>query len=83
MPIAGTRILVPFRMTHPTPFGPAVLGSDDVRDDSGAAKGCEDAVSLLIHLAPPFRGEVGLRSNPGEGLSPRAPLVARALHPAL
>jgi hypothetical protein len=25
VPIAGTRILVPFRMTIPTPFGPAVL----------------------------------------------------------
>ena len=25
VPIAGTRVLVPFRMTIPTPFGPAVL----------------------------------------------------------
>jgi len=25
VPVAGTRILVPFRMTIPTPFGPAVL----------------------------------------------------------
>jgi hypothetical protein len=25
VPIAGTRILVPFRMTIPTPFGPAML----------------------------------------------------------
>ena len=25
VPIAGTRVLVPFRMTIPTPFGPAML----------------------------------------------------------
>ena len=29
VPIAGTRVLVPFRMTIPTPFGPGDAGSDD------------------------------------------------------
>lgn len=37
VPIAGTRILVPFRMTIPTPFGPAVL----------------EATSFVTAAAPP------------------------------
>ena len=37
VPIAGTRILVPFRMTIPTPFGPAVL----------------EATSFVTTAAPP------------------------------
>jgi hypothetical protein len=37
VPVAGTRILVPFRMTIPTPFGPAVL----------------EATSFVTTAAPP------------------------------
>ena len=37
VPIAGTRILVPFRMTIPTPFGPAML----------------EATSFVTTAAPP------------------------------
>ena len=37
VPIAGTRVLVPFRMTIPTPFGPAVL----------------EATSFVTTAAPP------------------------------
>ena len=37
VPIAGTRILVPFRMTIPTPFGPAML----------------EATSFITTAAPP------------------------------
>jgi hypothetical protein len=37
VPVAGTRILVPFRMTIPTPFGPAVL----------------EATSFVTSAAPP------------------------------
>jgi hypothetical protein len=37
VPIAGTRVLVPFRMTIPTPFGPAVL----------------EATSFITTAAPP------------------------------
>jgi hypothetical protein len=36
-PIAGTRVLVPFRMTIPTPFGPAML----------------EATSFVTTAAPP------------------------------
>ena len=37
VPIAGTRVLVPFRMTIPTPFGPAIL----------------EATSFVTTAAPP------------------------------
>jgi hypothetical protein len=37
VPIAGTRVLVPFRMTIPTPFGPAML----------------EATSFVTTAAPP------------------------------
>ena len=37
VPIAGTRILVPFRLTIPTPFGPAML----------------EATSFVTTAAPP------------------------------
>jgi hypothetical protein len=37
VPIAGTRVLVPFRMTIPTPFGPAML----------------EATSFVTSAAPP------------------------------
>ena len=37
VPIAGTRVLVPFRMTIPTPFGPAML----------------EATSFITSAAPP------------------------------
>ena len=37
VPIAGTRVLVPFRMTIPTPFGPAML----------------EATSFITTAAPP------------------------------
>ncbi len=46
VPIAGTRILVPFRMTIPTPFGPGDAGGDVVRDISDAAKGGEDELRV-------------------------------------
>ena len=46
VPIAGTRVLVPFRMMIPTPFGPADAGSDLVRHDRRPAAGGEDAVSV-------------------------------------
>ena len=44
VPIAGTRILVPFRMVIPTPLGTADAGSDAVRDPGRAAARREDAV---------------------------------------
>ena len=43
-PIAGTRILVPFRMVIPTPLGPAHAGSHQLRDQGHAAARGEDAV---------------------------------------
>ena len=52
VPIAGTRILVPFRMTIPTPFGPAMLEATSVRDHSRAAAGGEDAVSVMRTRRP-------------------------------
>ena len=82
VPIAGTRVLVPFRMTIPTPFGPGDAGSDVVRDDQRCRRGWRRRIEGGVNLAPFFRGEVGLRSNPGEGLSPRARLAERAPHPS-
>ena len=66
VPIAGTRILVPFRMTIPTPFGPAVLEATQFHHHRRAATGGEDAVG---HLFPsPLVGEGGAIA-PDEGFS--------------
>ena len=44
VPIAGTRILVPFRLKIPTPLGPAMLEATSVHHHGDAAAGGEDAV---------------------------------------
>ena len=41
-PVAGTRILVPFRMVIPTPLGPAHAGSHPVHHHGDAAARRED-----------------------------------------
>jgi hypothetical protein len=39
--------------------------------------------ALALFTSPRLRGEVGLRSNPGEGDSPRVPLLRQPLTPTL
>ena len=58
VPIAGTRVLVPFRMTHPDAVRTGDAGSDVVRDDGDAAAGGEDAVEWVPYLPSPL-GEGG------------------------
>ena len=52
-----------------------------VRRDQGRA--AEGGVSFPFHLSPFLRGEVGLRSNPGEGLSQSALRLWLPLTPTL
>ncbi len=74
-PVAGTRILVPFRMTIPTPLGTAVLEATQFITTAHAAAGREDAVSV-VHVCPGERSD--RVSDPGEGFSPSA-VAPRAL----
>src|SRR4029450_13788931 len=62
VPIAGTRILVPFRMTIPTPFGPAVLEATHVHP------GGEDAVTcpVMAGHSRSKNGVASLRLCPGQ-----------------
>jgi len=46
VPIAGTRVLVPFRLVIPTPFGPAML----------------EAASFVTTATPPRVGEDAVMS---------------------
>ena len=55
VPIAGTRILVPFR-NHPDAVRPRGAGSDAVRHHGRAAAGGEDAVVLSIVAWPSISG---------------------------
>ena len=48
-PVAGTRILVPFRMRIPTPLGTAHAGSHPVRHHGHAAARREDELRLRTH----------------------------------
>ena len=61
-PIAGTRILVPFRMAIPTPLGTAHAGGDPVHHHGHAAARREDAVRQVCHRCPqsaPNRDDAG------------------------
>ena len=69
VPIAGTRILVPFRMMIPTPLGTAMLEATAVHHHGRAAAGGEDAVMLVIRLV--HSGDGGARSAPDRGVIPR------------
>ena len=44
-PLAGTRLLVPFRMTVPTPLGTAMLEATEFITTADAAACGEDAVN--------------------------------------
>ena len=55
-PIAGTRILVPFRIVIPTPLGTAMLEAYPVHHPGVAAAGRQDAVSASAAGAPPDAG---------------------------
>ena len=71
VPVAGTRILVPFRMMIPTPLGPAMLEATTFRDHGRAAAGGEDAVgSRRAPNAYPssLLAGRGRRAAPGEGV---------------
>ena len=65
VPIAGTRVLVPFRMTIPTPFGLAMLEATSFVTISDAAKGGEDELRLAVNLAPLFAGRGRIAQQSG------------------
>ena len=61
-PVAGTRILVPFRMTIPTPLGTAMLEATQFITTADAAAGGQDAVRgrlRLITVVPGLSGSDG------------------------
>ena len=83
VPIAGTRILVPFRMTIPTPFGPAMLEATQFVTIGDAAAGGEDAVEASDRLAPVSpRGEVGAKRRVRGSRDSTFELAERAPHPS-
>ena len=63
VPIAGTRVLVPFRMTIPTPFGLGDAGGDVVRDDRRAAEGGEDELRVRAALVHPHSAVVPAKAG--------------------
>ena len=74
VPIAGTRVLVPFRMTIPTPFGPAMLEATSFVTTAHAAAGGEDELigSVAPSLPSPLVGEGAIAEGKAdEGFSPR------------
>src|SRR5712691_9912384 len=58
VPIAGTRILVPFRMTIPTPFGPAMLEAT-----SFVTTAMPPRLRRRIDHQPSFRGDAKHRTR--------------------
>ena len=64
-PVAGTRILVPFRMKIPTPLGPAMLEATQFVTTAVAAAGREDAVSELSLASFPVGDGGAKRSDAG------------------
>ena len=67
-PIAGTRILVPFRMMIPTPLGTAMLEATQFVTTADAAAGGQDAV-IVVHAS--LAGDGGVQAHRMRGSRPK------------